>query len=88
MYRSQKTLKTKRKYIIEIIGWFGVAGVLLAYALLSLSLIGSKSSLYMWLNIFGSLALVLQSYAKRDYEPAVLNFIWIILSIIAISRVL
>jgi hypothetical protein len=88
MYRSQKDFKNKRKYIIESIGWFGVVTILAAYALLSFSVVQSKSYVYIWLNIFGSLALVVQSYVKKDYEPVVLNFVWILLSVVAILHVL
>jgi len=87
MYRSQKYISHPRG-LIETFGWFGVVCVLLAYSLLSFSIVNNKSALYIALNVVGGMLLMIQSYVKRDYEPVVINIVWIMLSLIALLRII
>lgn len=69
-------------------GWLGVIVIVLAYALLSFSLLKSTDFLYQLLNGLGALGIVLEAIYKKDYQPAVLNIIWLIIALVAILRIL
>lgn len=77
-----------KKKIIEIFGWYGTIAIVLAYALLSFSLISSTSLSYQLLNLTGALGIVVVAYSKKDYQPTVLNIIWFLVALIAIINIL
>ncbi len=70
----------------SLIGWYGVVAILGAYALVSFSIVDVHGWLYQVLNLTGALGLVLVSYHKKDYQPAVLNAIWAIVALVAAIR--
>ncbi|MFA6105456.1 MAG: hypothetical protein WC725_02535 [Patescibacteria group bacterium] len=74
------------KNISEIIGWYGTAAILLAYALLSFGVLSSNNIFYQLLNITGALGLVIISFRKKTYQPGILNIIWSIIAAIAIIK--
>jgi hypothetical protein len=76
------------KKLIEIYGWYGIAALLLAYALVSFSIISAGSLIYQILNGTGALGVMLVSFYKRAYQPATLNLIWTLIAVIAIARLI
>ena len=77
-----------RKIIEEIIGWYGTAVIVSAYALLSFGVLASDSSIYQLLNASGAIGIVYISFKKKAYQPGVLNIIWTIIAVVAIIRIL
>ncbi|MEK9167497.1 MAG: hypothetical protein AAB613_02035 [Patescibacteria group bacterium] len=74
--------------IKQIIGWYGVIVILAAYALNSFGIISAEGGvLYQFLNLTGSLGIVISSFAQRDYQPVVLNAIWLIIALIGLARI-
>ena len=71
--------------VIDIVGWFGIVAVLLAFALTSWGVIsqGWTSNI---LNLAGAIAIVIQTGARQVYQPAVLNTIWALIAVFAILR--
>lgn len=78
----------KKNKIIELVGWYGVVAILVAYALLSFGVITSNSLIYQILNGTGALGIVLDALKDKNYQPAVLNTVWAIIAIIAIFNIL
>jgi len=72
----------------DIVGWYGVLAILLAYGLLSFKFIASDSLSYQLLNLTGSLGILVVALARRDTQPAVLEIIWAAIAVIAIFRLL
>jgi len=72
--------------LIEIFGWYGTIAIVLAYFLVSLSFLGANNIWYQILNVTGSLGIVIDAFYKKDYQPGVLNIIWIIIAVVAIMR--
>jgi hypothetical protein len=60
----------------EIVGWYGVAALLVAYALVSFDVVKAESPTFQMLNLTGAAGIAVLSLAKRAYQPAVLNAIW------------
>ena len=72
--------------VMEWYGWYGMAAILLAYALASFSVIEATSPAFQMLNGTGALGIVFISFYKKAYQPGVLNIIWTLIAIIAIAR--
>ena len=73
---------------VEALGWLGVVCILGAFALLNFSNATKDSYNYLFLNLFGALALIIHSSLKKDYELIVLNSIWAIVAILGIIKIL
>ena len=76
------------KLLAEILGWYGAGAILLAYALVSFSVLDSTSVWWQLLNASGALGIVIVSFSKKTYQPGVLNAIWFLIAIIGLAKVL
>jgi hypothetical protein len=76
------------KKFIEIFGWYGTIAIVLAYALVSFSVLSTNSLTYQLLNGTGALGIIVVSIHKRNYQPAVLDCIWASIALIAIGKIL
>ena len=76
------------KFIIETVGWYGVVAILLAYILISFNYTSSNSILYQTLNATGAIGILIDAWYAKNYQPAVLNFIWAAIACIAIVNIL
>jgi hypothetical protein len=74
------------KLLLETIGWWGSALILLAYALVSFSAVSAGSVWYQVLNGLGSIAVIIFSVYKRAYPTVILNIIWSAIAIISVIR--
>ena len=82
-------MKTSRKTqdVAGFIDWVGVFFITGAYLLLSLGIIDAS----LWFQIptlVGSLIVAVVSWLRKDRQPAILNFIFAAIAIIAIFRLL
>ena len=77
-----------KEKIISIIGWYGTVAIVGAYALTSFGFLSPENVWYQILNGTGAVGIVLVSYNKKAYQPAVLNLIWTIIALIAIVKIL
>lgn len=73
--------------ITEAIGWYGVAAIVIAYMCNSFEIFDAQSPPYQLLNLTGALAIMYEAFKKKDYQPVVLNVIWGIIAIIALTRI-
>jgi hypothetical protein len=76
----------KQKTLIEAFGWVGVLSILMAYALLSFDIVESHSLWYHGLNLFGGVGIIVDALAVKNYQPVVLNIIWALIALYAISK--
>lgn len=65
---------------LELIGWVGAASLLIAFALNISHKISTDSSLYLILNLLGSILLLYNAYQHEAYPFVVVNLIWSIFS--------
>lgn len=75
------------EFITEACGWYGVAAILIAYALLSLGFLDDDQLGYQLLNLTGGIGIVIDAIADKNKQPAVLNTIWAAFALIAIARI-
>ena len=76
----------RRTKITEFLGWFGVILILLAYFLVSFGFVLAESLFYPLLNLVGSFFIIMETLSKKDYQPVVLNIVWLLIAVIAIVR--
>ena len=77
-----------QRILIDIVGWYGLATVVLAYTSVSLSFISPNTYLYQLLNLTGSFGLGAVAFFKRAYQNGVLNVVWAGIAIIALARLI
>ena len=70
----------KRK-IINIFGWYGVAAILGAYALLNFGILEARSIIYQLLNLTGAIGVGVDALNDKDWQPVVLNLVWAVIAI-------
>ncbi|MBI4592133.1 hypothetical protein HY733_01675 [Candidatus Uhrbacteria bacterium] len=71
----------------EFAGWVGVLLILLAYGLLSFGVLSADHIGYHALNLVGGVGIIVDALADKNYQPAVLNLIWIVIAVFAILRI-
>ncbi|KKR10398.1 MAG: hypothetical protein UT37_C0002G0007 [Parcubacteria group bacterium GW2011_GWA2_39_18] len=74
------------KKIPELFGWYGTVAIVLAYVLVSFSLLQPTNIWYQILNGTGAIGIVAISLYKGVYQPAVLNIIWTLTALVAILK--
>jgi len=73
---------------IEAVGWYGVIAIVTAYLLISMDVIMVDSWVYQLLNVTGAIGLIIDAMHVKNYQPAVLNIIWLLIAGVAIVRLL
>jgi lipid-A-disaccharide synthase-like uncharacterized protein len=76
-----------KEYVIEGIGIIGAVGVLIAYGLNSYQKIRSDSPAFYWLNFTGGLLLIIYSIYKEAWANMIINVVWVLVAVIAITRI-
>jgi len=71
---------------MEIIGWIGSFGILLAYGLNSYQKIRSDSRTFLLLNLAGGLLLVVYTFYKDAFANTFLNIVWVIIAVVALMK--
>jgi len=76
----------RMRRFIEIFGWYGTAALLLAYGLVSFSVLEGDSLRYQFLVITGCAGIVAVSLYKKTYQPAVLNIVSILIGLASLAK--
>ena len=63
--------------IIDILGWSGSAMLVLAYWLVSKNKISAQSFIYQFLNVLGSILLIVNTWFYGAYPSTAVNAIWV-----------
>ncbi len=66
----------KPSWFTEGFGWIGVVLILTAYALLTFEALDAGDWAFHALNAVGSLGIIADALAQRNWQPAVLNVVW------------
>ncbi len=76
------------KIYIEIVGWYGMFALIVAYGLVSFQFIGASDFLFQILNLTGALGIVVHSVNKKAYPSAILNIFWSVIAVVAILNII
>ncbi len=69
----------------EVIGWFGVAILIVAFGLNSFEIVKPRR-LYQLLNIVGAAGVGLSAFMKDAFPATAIEVAWIVIAILAIIR--
>ena len=72
---------------IEVVGWGGMALILVAYVLLSMGKIDGRSRAYQWMNVVGAACFVVNSGYNGAIPSATLNVAWAAIGLYTLWRV-
>jgi hypothetical protein len=75
-----------KKVFFQLFGWYGAIAIVGAYYMASFGILDVQSISYQLLNITGALWIVIISYIKWAYQPMTLNLIWLIIGLIALTK--
>jgi len=69
-----------------ILGWYGVVATILAYILVSFSILSGTNIWYQILNLTGAVGVTIETFYRKDYQPFWLNLIWAVIALTAIAN--
>ncbi len=78
----------KTNFYRELVGWYGVFAILLAYGCNMLGWLSAHDFAYLALNITGSLGILIDAFQHKNWQPVVLNAIWMIIGFIGLGNAL
>jgi len=70
-----------------MIGWAGSVCVLSAYGLLSMHKLTAHSKFYHYLNIIGSIFLIINTIFYFAYPSTFVNIVWLMIAIFALINI-
>ncbi len=73
---------------MEILGWYGLIAVVIAYGSVSLNFVSPNTYVYQFLNLSGSVGLGLVAFVRRAYQNGVLNVVWGAIAVVALIRLI
>jgi hypothetical protein len=73
-------------FLIDAVGWVGVAALLAAYVLVSTKRMEGDSMEYQLLNLAGAALLIANSFYYGAYPSVGVNVIWIGIAVFALVR--
>jgi hypothetical protein len=73
-------------FLVAVIGWAGAAVLLAGYALVSSSRISGDGVAYQLFNLFGAIALMINSAYSAAWPSAGLNLIWAAIGVAALVK--
>lgn len=72
------------RFYTELAGWYGVAAILIAYAANMFGWLTVHHPAYLILNITGSFGIAIDAYQQKNWQPVVLNIVWMIIAFVGI----
>ncbi len=76
------------KKLAEVLGWYGTAAIVAAYALVSFKVVPADGWVYQLLNLTGAVGIIVIATVKKVRQPAVLNAFWAMIACIALIRLI
>lgn len=69
----------------QMIGWIGVGIILVAYIGVTFGILDPSDVGYGVLNGCGAIGIIVSSLVKRDFQPVVLNIVWLVVAMIGLG---
>ena len=74
--------------IKQVIGWYGVVAIVIAFTLLNFGILGTDSLVYQLLNLTGAIGIIIEAGSKKDYQPVALNIVWLLVAIYGLLQII
>lgn len=79
---------TSTTLLIDILGWLGAAVLLVAYALVSSRRVEGDAAGYQYMNLGGSVLLMVNAAFYGAYPSAFVNVVWLGIAVFTLTRAL
>ncbi|NND32265.1 MAG: hypothetical protein HKN76_06695 [Saprospiraceae bacterium] len=76
------------KWIVDGLGWIGSVEIILAYVLVSYEKLSATSKWFQWLNLTGSVGLLINTAYYGAFPSTVVNVVWFFIALFALYRIL
>lgn len=76
----------RRRTITELIGWYGFAAILGAYAASAFGAVSVSSAVYRIFNLTGAVALIVDAWPDRNWQVIFLNGVWAAVAVVAVLQ--
>lgn len=86
LFRRKAFCMLKPNTWTEGVGWYGVAAILLAYALLTLEVWSASSVWFQVLNATGAAGIMVDAAAQKNWQPVVLNAVWLVIALFGLLK--
>ncbi len=73
--------------MINVIGYFGSALIIVAFTLNSLKVLKSFSAKYQILNLAGGAMVLFNSWYYHAFPSVVISVFWVIISVVALTKI-
>lgn len=75
-----------RERVTEFFGWYGVVAIVSAYALTNFEIVAVQSLTYQLLNATGAIGIMVDAWQDKNFQPVVLNVLWLVIAVVSIVR--
>jgi len=82
-----KKLAPKTIALIEAGSWYGVVVILIAYMGVSFEFFEPSNPIPVFCNITGSFTMLLDAWKDKNWQPVVINVIWIMIAMVTLFKV-
>jgi hypothetical protein len=72
--------------LLDVTGWAGAAALLYGYAMVSASRMSGDGMPYQVINLFGAIALMINTAYHAAWPSTILNVVWGVIGVAAIAR--
>ena len=76
------------QWLIDPLGWIGSIILVSAYFMVSYDRLSASSLLYQWMNLLGSILLLINTAFYGAFPSSFVNVVWGIIAIAALYRIL
>lgn len=83
---TKKPKSSVRNALYETAGWYGMVALIIAYGLASFKIVPPDGLVYQFLNLTGSLGLMLIALYKGVTQSVLLNIFWMSIGVVAIVK--
>ncbi|MDX2188898.1 MAG: hypothetical protein SFY32_03470 [Bacteroidota bacterium] len=73
-------------FLLNTVGWVGAGEVVLAYLLVSTSKVSPNHNIYIYLNLTGSIFLIINTFYLKSYPSMAINIIWAFIALYSIIK--
>ena len=74
--------------LAQVAGWYGAAGIITGFLLISFEVISPQSIVYQLLNLSGALGLLILGLDRHVRQSVVINVFWVAIALIALIRLI
>jgi len=75
------------QFLIDVLGWAGGIALVIAFGLNSLGKIKAQSLSYQLLNLFGGIALVVNTAFYGAFPSTFVNVVWVFIALFALWKI-